>query len=206
MKVRAIEENTILFRQNMQPVGRIMEVFGQVEHPYYILRWPKSIENPALQVGENVFMNNTDVKYILPAQLNRVGTDASNVYDEEPSEKERIQIECTEDVKGEEVPDESGLVEEVNYQQDYVIPSVSVSRKRGNFRGHASPMQFQQPNRTQQMPAMPTVPAMQYPFPYQTMSTQQQTALPTTTSIPAPTPVQAAADTSGLDILMNSYF
>ena len=191
----------------MQPVGRIMEVFGQVEHPYYILRWPKSIENPALQVGENVFMNNTDVKYILPAQLNHVGTDASNVYDEEPSEKERIQIECTEDVKGEEeVPDESGLVEEVNYQQDYVIPSVSAPRKRGNFRGHSSPMQFQQQNMMQQMPAMPMMSAMQYSVPYQTMGTQQQTNLPTTTSMPTPTPSQAAADTSGLDILMNSYF
>ena len=203
MKARAIEENTILFRQNMQPVGRIMEVFGQVEHPYYVLRWPKSIENPALQVGENVFMNNTDVKYILPAQLNRVGTDASNVYDEEPSEKERIQIECTEDVKGEEVPDESGMVEEVNYQQDYVIPSAPAPRKRGNFRGHSSPMQFQQQNMM-----MPQMPAMQYAFPYQAMETQPHMNISTATSFPTPipTPTQATTDTSGLDILMNSYF
>ena len=127
LKCRAIEENTILFRQSMEPVGRIMEVFGQVEHPYYLLRWPKSVPNPNLCVGDTVFMNNADVHFILPAQLNTVGTDASNVYDEEPTEAERVAIECTEDVKGEEVPDESGMTE-INYQQDFVIPNENPHR------------------------------------------------------------------------------
>ena len=157
---RANEENTILFQKSMEPVGRIMEVFGQVEHPYYVLRWPKSRDDPHLAVGDTVYMNNTDVHFILPAQLNTTGTDASNYYDEEPSEKERVLIECTEDVKGEEVPDESGLTE-VNYQQDYIIPS------EAPYRGNAPRMQ----------PAE---------------------------TIPIPSPV--SQDTSGMDILRNSYF
>lgn len=157
---RAIEENTILFHKSMEPVGRIMEVFGQVEHPYYVLRWPKSREDPHLTVGDSVYMNNADVHFILPAQLNTLGTDASNYYDEEPSEKERVMIECTEDVKGDEVPDESGLTE-VNYQQDYVIPS------EAPYRVNASRIQ--------------SVEAVQISPP-------------------------VSQDTSGMDILRNSYF
>lgn len=207
---RAIEENSILFRQNLQPVGRIMEVFGQVEHPYYVLRWPKSIENPNLQVGEAVFMNNTEAKYILPAQLNQVGTDASNVYDEEPTEKERIQIECTEDVKGDEVPDESGMVEGINYQHEFVIPSVSAPRKYGRGR-HPHSFTLNQPsNMMSSMPAMPQMapmPQMNATNPYSiyipAMGTQQP-SIPATPNPPSqPTP---STDNSGLDILMNSYF
>lgn len=144
----------------MEPIGRIMEVFGQVEHPYYVLRWPKSREDPNLAIGDTIYMNNTDVHFILPAQLNTIGTDASNYYNEEPSEKERISIECTEDVKGEEVPDESGLTE-VNYQQDYIIPTEAPPR--ANF-----------------LRVLPVE------------------------SIPTPPPV--SQDTSGMDILRNSYF
>ena len=100
---RAIEENSILFRQSMEPVGRIMEVFGQVEHPFYVLRWPKTMSNPDLALNDTVYMNMTEAHFILPAQLNTVGTDASNVFDEEPDEKERVFIECTEDVVNNEL-------------------------------------------------------------------------------------------------------
>lgn len=213
---RAIEENSILFRQNLQPVGRIMEVFGQVEHPYYVLRWPKSIENPNLHVGEAVFMNNTDAKYILPAQLNQVGTDASNVYDEEPTEKERIQIECTEDVKGDEVPDESGMVEGINYQHEFVIPSVSAPRKYGRGR-HPHSFTLNQPSNMMpsasampamaQMAQMAPMPQMNSTNPYSfytpTVGTQQP-SIPTTPNPPAQS--TPSTDNSGLDILMNSYF
>ena len=100
---RAIEENSILYRLDMTPIGRVTEVFGQVEHPFYILRWPKSMTNPCLNAGDVVYVNNTTIQYILPNQLNCVGTDASNYYDEEPTEKERVFVECTEDIKGGEI-------------------------------------------------------------------------------------------------------
>ena len=100
---RAIEENSILYRLDLNPVGRITEVFGQVEHPFYTLRWPKNMSNPQLRINDVVYVNNTTIQYILPAQLNCVGTDASNLFDEEPSEKERMFVECTEDIKGGEI-------------------------------------------------------------------------------------------------------
>ena len=100
---RAIEENSILYRLDLNPVGRITEVFGQVEHPFYTLRWPKNMSNPQLSINDVVYVNNTTIQYILPAQLNCVGTDASNLFDEEPSEKERMFVECTEDIKGGEI-------------------------------------------------------------------------------------------------------
>ena len=103
MTFRAIEENTVLYKQDMNPIGRVSEVFGQVEHPFYTLRWPKSMSNPNLNINDIVYVNNTTIQYILPAQLNNVGTDASNLYDEEPSEKERMFVECTEDLKGGEI-------------------------------------------------------------------------------------------------------
>ena len=87
----------------MEPIGRIMEVFGQVEHPFYLVRWPKDMSNPNLAVNDVVYMNMTNAHFILPAQLNCVGTDASNVFDEEPNEKERVFIECTEDVVNNEI-------------------------------------------------------------------------------------------------------
>ena len=59
--------------------------------------------NPNLKVNDVVYMNNTTIQYILPAQLNCVGTDASNFFDEEPTEKERMFVECTEDLKGGEI-------------------------------------------------------------------------------------------------------
>ena len=116
---RAVEENTVLYRQSLEPIGRIVEVFGQVEHPFYVLRWPKSMEDPHLLKGDVVYLNNTTIHYILPAQLNHVGTDASNVFDEEPNDRERALIECTEDLKEGEVVDET---ETINYQQEFVIP------------------------------------------------------------------------------------
>ena len=181
MICRAIEENTILFRQSMEPVGRIMEVFGQVEHPYYMLRWPKSVSNPNLSVGDTVFMNNADVHFILPAQLNTIGTDASNVYDEEPTEAERVAIECTEDVRGEEVPDESGITD-INYQQDFVIPSENPRR-----------MAFH----SQRMLKMQK-------------SVSPSASVPYSSSTPSATPVSVPPapkpDNSGMVILMNSYF
>ncbi|KAK8819013.1 hypothetical protein WA538_001593 [Blastocystis sp. DL] len=178
---KAIEENTILFRQSMEPVGRIMEVFGQVEHPYYMLRWPKSVPNPNLSVGDTVFMNNADVHFILPAQLNTIGTDASNVYDEEPTEAERVAIECTEDVRGEEVPDESGITD-INYQQDFVIPNENPRR-----------MAFH----SQRMLKM-----QKSVSPSASVSYSSSTPSATPVSVPpAPKP-----DNSGMVILMNSYF
>ena len=134
---RAVEENTVLYKKTLEPIGRIMEVFGQVEHPFYILRWPENMEDPHLQENDEVYMNNTTIQYILPAQLNHIGTDASNVYDEEPNEKEIVSIECTEDLRGGEVVDESEIVD---YQRDYVIPSLPNSKSRQN------PMQTVMPN------------------------------------------------------------
>ena len=183
---RAIEENTILFRQSMEPVGRIMEVFGQVEHPYYLLRWPKSVPNPNLCIGDTVFMNNADVHFILPAQLNTVGTDASNVYDVEPTEAERVAIECTEDVKGEEVPDESGM-NEINYQQDFVIPSEDPRR-----------MAFHS-QRRMKMRESPSVSGA-----YPSISGAYPSVSSTCPSVSVPPPPKP--DNSGMDILMNSYF
>ena len=127
-------------------------------------------------MNDIVYVNHTTIQYILPAQLNCVGTDASNYYDEEPTEKERVFIECTEDLKGGEIgkwksenwciEDESTLLEEpVNYQREYVIPSTSVQT------------------------SAPSNPFANYQY-----STIQ----------PAPTP--EPRDTSGLDILRNSYF
>ena len=89
--------------QNTKWVMNIMEVFGQVEHPFYLVRWPKDMSNPNLAVNDVVYMNMTNAHFILPAQLNSVGTDASNVFDEEPNEKERVFIECTEDVVNNEI-------------------------------------------------------------------------------------------------------
>lgn len=184
---RAIEENSILFKQSMEPIGRIMEVFGQVEHPFYVLRWPKTMSNPDLAVNDIVFMNMTDAHYILPAQLNTVGTDASNVFDEEPDEKERVFIECTEDVVNGELrmiwelwlfveDDADGTQQGINYQQDFVIPS---SNKQANL---VNPVVYP----PMQTPLNPFYASMFSPS--------------------APVQPQTQNDTSGLDILRNSYF
>ena len=166
----------------MEPIGRIMEVFGQVEHPFYLVRWPKDMSNPNLAVNDVVYMNMTNAHFILPAQLNSVGTDASNVFDEEPNEKERVFIECTEDVVNNEIRScrsaESPLEDEsesatlsVNYQQEFVIPP-SVKRDAPPVNRMVTP--FQNPFLASMIP-------------------------------PTPQP-QTQNDMSGMDILRNSYF
>ena len=185
---RAVEENTVLYKKTLEPIGRIMEVFGQVEHPFYIVRWPENMEDPHLQEKEEVYMNNTTIQYILPAQLNHIGTDASNVYDEEPNEKEIVSIECTEDLRGGEVVDGS---EVVDYQRDYVIPSFPNSQSRQN------PMQTVMPNPMQTVMPNP----MQYPMQTAAFNPFMPAVAPQPTQ-----PTQPANEYTGLDILRDSYF
>ena len=183
---RAVEENTVLYKKTLEPIGRIVEVFGQVEHPFYILRWPENMEDPHLKENEEVYMNNTTIQYILPAQLNHIGTDASNVYDEEPSEKEIVAIECTEDLRGGEVVDES---EVVDYQRDYVIPSLPSPHSHQSQNQNQNQMQFIMPNQMQ----------------YQVQPAPFNPFIPTTA--PQPTqPEQPTNEYTGLDILRDSYF
>ena len=104
------------------------------------------------------------------------------MFDEEPNEKERVFIECTEDVVNNEIRScrsaESPLEDEsesaplsVNYQQEFVIPP-SVKRDAPPVNRMVTP--FQNPFLASMIP-------------------------------PTPQP-QTQNDMSGMDILRNSYF
>eukprot|EP01134_Creolimax_fragrantissima_P007833 CFRG7833T1 len=91
----ALDIDTILFVDKFNVLGRVWEVFGQVESPFYSVRLPANspyTESPNSCVGKNVaFVSNIpDMrKFVLAAQLNKFkGTDASWQHDEEPPEGE----------------------------------------------------------------------------------------------------------------------
>ena len=88
---RAIDEGSILCFEDRTVLGRVDEVFGQVSQPFYAVRFGKT-RRPDMErckPGTKVFMAVEHTTFVRMDQvmLDR-GSDASNIYDEEPAPEE----------------------------------------------------------------------------------------------------------------------
>eukprot|EP00794_Sanderia_malayensis_P011939 gene11939-13175_t len=86
----ALDIETIFFKENREPFGKVFDVFGPVPSPFYAIRIRKddTMESLGLSVGEKIFyapnyLNVTN--YVFLEQLKRMkGSDASWTHDQEP--------------------------------------------------------------------------------------------------------------------------
>ncbi len=90
-----LNEGSVLCLQDGTLLGKINEIFGPVTTPFYIVRW-----NSAILAKTNVDLNKftKDIAiycatkhsvYVTPATLIQKGSDASNMFDEEPAAEEQ---------------------------------------------------------------------------------------------------------------------
>lgn len=96
-----MEVYTLLFNDSHQIIGKVKDIIGSVSHPFYVLY---NQYNGLLYEGMEIYILNRLCKFIETNEIKKImsemkGTDASNQYDEEPSnDNERIEIECVEDL------------------------------------------------------------------------------------------------------------
>ena len=68
---RPIEENTLIFSEAHQCIGRVFEIFGPVTDPLYIIRWPK--ETPpdlsTMKLNDPLYYCNNITHYLIPSSL-----------------------------------------------------------------------------------------------------------------------------------------
>lgn len=92
-----------MLNNNNQIIGKVKDIIGSVSHPFYVLY---NQYNGLLYEGMEIYILNRLCKFIENNEIKKImsemkGTDASNQYDEEPTnENERIEIECVEDING----------------------------------------------------------------------------------------------------------
>ncbi|XP_044286826.1 H/ACA ribonucleoprotein complex non-core subunit NAF1 isoform X2 [Varanus komodoensis] len=85
-----VNEDTVLFKEDRQSVGKIFEVFGPVSHPFYVVQFnsPEHIESKGIKIHDAVYFApsvESFTQYIFPEKLKQErGSDASWKNDEEP--------------------------------------------------------------------------------------------------------------------------
>ncbi|KAL6053066.1 H/ACA ribonucleoprotein complex non-core subunit naf1 [Balamuthia mandrillaris] len=101
----ALDIDSVLCLENREPLGRVFEVFGQVESPYYSVRYDGrgasggengEGERVSVERGTRVYYVEEQSSYVIPAAIYTKGTDASGEHDEELPEDE---IEFSDDEK-----------------------------------------------------------------------------------------------------------
>ena len=101
--IKTLDQDSLICTQGKDMVGRIEEVFGPVINPFYVVRLmgEYSVKNgeedeehsmdtakelPAC--GDILYVAEKFKKVVDPSKLNKVGSDASNLYNEEPAPEE----------------------------------------------------------------------------------------------------------------------
>ena len=90
-----LNEGSVLCLQDGTLLGKINEIFGPVTTPFYIVRWNSAILAKS-NVDFNKFIKDIEIYcatkhsvYVTPATLMQKGSDASNMFDEEPAAEEQ---------------------------------------------------------------------------------------------------------------------
>ena len=102
--LRTLDHDSLICTESKGLVGRIEEVFGPVVSPFYVVRLmgQLSIQKDTAQTdlgdvvaeaklpmaGDKLYVVDKFKKVVDPAQLSTVGSDASNLYNEEPGPEE----------------------------------------------------------------------------------------------------------------------
>ncbi|OCT99653.1 hypothetical protein XELAEV_18005436mg [Xenopus laevis] len=204
--VPPLNEDSVIFNEGRNAVGKIFEIFGPVPHPFYVIRFNEKgqIENKGIKIKDTMFFApkvEDFTQYIIPDKLKiQKGSDASWTNDHEPpadvldysdDEKER---EAKQKKKGNNLAkkkiqsdqdENSSSVHEQN--RNYRGQNVSRPPSRHNYgprfsRGRAAQLHnnaFGQHPRTYFQPGFPSPHMMNQPYPFHSMQAQEySSALP----------------------------
>ncbi|NXU39526.1 NAF1 protein, partial [Drymodes brunneopygia] len=86
----AVNEESIIFKEDRQAAGKVFEIFGPVSHPFYVIRFnsPEHIKEKGINVQDNMyFVPSVEdfTQYIFAEKLKEEkGSDASWKNDQEP--------------------------------------------------------------------------------------------------------------------------
>ncbi|TYZ58848.1 hypothetical protein PybrP1_000484 [[Pythium] brassicae (nom. inval.)] len=84
---KPLDEESVLCLEDRTVIGCVDEVFGPVMMPMYLVRFENADKMPArVAVGTIVYYATEHTTYIVPADIQDKGTDASNIFDEETDE------------------------------------------------------------------------------------------------------------------------
>ncbi|CAK4717495.1 hypothetical protein AeNC1_008406 [Aphanomyces euteiches] len=84
-----LDEGSVLCLTNRQVLGCVDEVFGPVSLPLYLIRFETAEDIPeAATLHADVFYATEHATYVQPEKCRVKGSDASNLYDEEPGDDE----------------------------------------------------------------------------------------------------------------------
>lgn len=102
--VDAVDEGSVLFTEDRVAIGIVLETFGPVRQPWYIVRvLPVSLPGGSEETQSNPTVGSTVMFSPCSASVKRIatdslikqkGSDASNLYDEEPNESVYIYYPC----------------------------------------------------------------------------------------------------------------
>ena len=88
----ALDEGTVICLEDKSPLGAIAEIFGPIQEPLYLIRFTSADE--VAKIGEKAPQGSTvyyavqSSKAVNHAACHVKGSDASNIFDEEPAEDE----------------------------------------------------------------------------------------------------------------------
>ncbi|TFK77412.1 NAF1-domain-containing protein [Pluteus cervinus] len=88
---RALDSDTLLVFPDRRVLGYVYETFGPTSQPLYQVRFPKDhqIDLDKVKIGLEVFHVPERSRFVFLSQIKHFkGSDASNVYDEEPGDDE----------------------------------------------------------------------------------------------------------------------
>ncbi|XP_043918154.1 H/ACA ribonucleoprotein complex non-core subunit NAF1 [Protopterus annectens] len=134
----ALNEDSIIFREDRHAVGKVFEIFGPVRHPYYVIRFndESHIQSKGLQTRETMYFApavKDFTQYIFAEKLKERGSDASWKNDQEPPPEA---LDYSDDEKEKEAKQKKKKKpSKKNREMDQVNldKSGGCGRKRGHF-------------------------------------------------------------------------
>lgn len=124
-----LDDSSILWiTKTRLPLGRVDEIFGPVENPYYIVRYNSESDIPSdIPSGTLIGFVPEFVKYVLESEARQKGYDASGPHDEEVTEE----LEFSDDEKEAEYRRTLKMSKRGNSNQD---PGSSGNKKKNRNR------------------------------------------------------------------------
>eukprot|EP01147_Barroeca_monosierra_P004790 gene4790-6858_t len=160
-RLEPLDIDSVMWRANREPLGKVFEVFGRVEDPHYVIRLTADtdIEENQIVRGEDVFVadNMEDFsKHISTSELRKIkGSDASWQYDEEPPEHVLDFSDDEEETRHRRAHKRANLSKSSN-SDPVPLDNESVttkSRKKQNTRHHNQQKHKNYPQKTQEQQA-----------------------------------------------------
>jgi len=98
---QAVDLDTLLVTAKREPIGVVDEVFGPVKEPFYVIRFnsEQDLNDCPIQKGDQAYFVAGMAKFVLAANLDSRGTDASTINDQEVTNPREMDFSDDEEEK-----------------------------------------------------------------------------------------------------------